>query len=134
MAEFLYSERVAPQLSFDLKETDWSEVSMLNQFYRSGVKENKVTLSIDEVELDDVDHHIYCVLNVDSDDYAGISLGKELAQLNACKGFTESIQVSGEYFDFKPGAQIRVTGRTIEFRVAAPEVAPTPVTARRRGN
>ncbi len=122
--KFLYSERVAPALSFDLVEIGWSAVSMVNQFFRSGTKETKVKLNQDEVKLNDKDHHIYCVMEIDHKSYQGVNLGKELAQLNSCEGFKESIEIDGDSFDFKAGARIRISGTAMFFDVASADAKP----------
>ena len=130
--EFLYTALVAPQLSFDLQEIDWSAVSFLSQFHNEGTKESKRKLTADEVELDNPDHHLYMVMSIDNPLYEGISLGKELSQLNACKGFKECIDIDGEFFDFLPGTMIRVVGKSIEFQVNKDVAAPAPTTASSR--
>ena len=115
---FLYSELEAPQLSFDLNEVGWSAVSFLNQFFNEGVKETKRKLTLDEVDTRSKDHHIYMVMEIDDPKYKGVSLGKELSQLNTCEGFKASIDVKADSFNFKPGAQVRVVGKKIQFRVS----------------
>jgi hypothetical protein len=119
MSKFVYSELSAPVLSFELAECPWSNFSMVNQFFNEGVKDTKKKLSRDEVDPSSKDHHIYCVMEVDNAKYKGVALGKELQQLNSCKGFKTVINVEGNEFTIKPGAQMRVVGKTIEFRVAA---------------
>lgn len=117
--ELVYSSRTAPEVSVELVEIPWSNVSIESQFARldnGGGKMDKA--KIDDIDPNESDSRIFCLLKVDNAKYLNKLLCREIGALNGNKGFKESIVVAGDSFRTKPGIQIRVVGNSIEFRVA----------------
>lgn len=118
--ELKYSNRVAPEISVELKEINWSNVSIESQFARIDKGESKMgKAKISDVNPKDADTRLFCLLKVDHKDYENKLLCREIGSLNGNTGFKDCITVVGDTFTVKDNAQVRVVGNSIEFRIKA---------------
>ena len=117
MSKFKYSAIEAATMSFDLIEIEASPVRFVRQFFKFNDGKTKESLSIDEVDVTKKDNKVYMVMEIDHPSYVGKELGQDLHQLNACKGFKESIVVDGDTFDFLEGTMITIAGKTLLFTI-----------------
>ena len=111
-----YSARVAKKVTVDVKEFEWSALTITNTFMRKDVGETSMLKPAkgEVFDLTDKDVRVFAMLDVESQEELIV---RELGVLNACDGFKESITVDGDTFTPMNGLQCRCVGSSLEFRV-----------------
>ena len=113
----LYSSRKAKTVNVDVPEFDWTPFSIVRTVTRFDTGGDKMVKPAKGKTFDPKDENtrIFALLDVEEQDELYI---KEIGVLNASEGWVESININGDTFELKAGAEVRSTGSTLEFRVA----------------
>ena len=115
----LYTDRVAPGLTFELQDCVNSPVEVVGYFTRRsngfGQKMTKPR-SGHYFDPQEEDTELFWVMKVG--DHKDLVI-QNVANLNGLKGFTDCISVVDERATFKDGATVTVSGKEIEFSIQA---------------
>ena len=113
----LYSSRKAKTVNVDVPEFDWTPFSIVRTVTRLDTGGDTMTKPPKGKNFDPKDDNtrIFALLDAEGQDELYI---KEIGVLNASEGWIDSINVTGDTFELKAGAEVRSTGSTLEFRVA----------------
>lgn len=115
----LYTDRVAPGLTFELQDCVNSPVEVVGYFTRRsngfGQKMTKPPKGR-YFDLEDESTELFWVLKIGGVDDLVV---QNVANLNGMQGFTACISVDGETASFQDGAVVTVSGREIEFSIQA---------------
>lgn len=111
MEKFPFTANKAVGLSFQLPTDYKGAFNVVGSFVRRSLGVGKGMTKADDISLTDKDAVVFLVLDFGDDQPRSIQLNT----LNAIDTFSSAIDVDGDTFSVKDGAQITISGKTIAF-------------------